>query len=776
MRPGTRLPLALLVVGFLLAPGCGGEREFKEPAGAAGAAGKATSGGAASSAGRSGGSTSMTAGRSSASNGAGEGGAAGASAADAGEAGAAGEPPVSCEPGEVLDDENGRCRDPIGCDEADCDGACEEGGFAEDARCFDCAEGQGVHPETRQCFRCETQLNCDAEGETGLVLALAARGGSQCLCETRRGYYPDEEGRSTRRCDTDGDGWVSERAEPAVESESEVTRDNARCSVRYIERFVLMNEAGEPFPVPRDADDLVRAFAGDDERDLPAGLPLYESAQNDGANGVLPLYGTEELGRRLEPAELNSLTRACMSEEMDANDNGVPDVSESPESERGEIANESVARYYAKYAEYSYFLELFQGRFEAADKTYVIAERTREDFAAPIRYPLGAPDYVLSCERHPDALYTWSNGALTAPNTAGADFLRFGAASGIGHPSQFKCVHLVTPEEYGSATEQTRPELVTIDQSSGAYRLRRQAAAAVDYAWTTNSCYATDTTPRDGNPSYATIVCAPDLMRPQAGSVRWAAVGYEPYANSAPYVSVDEPGGYRRGCVNACAEVIEGVDCYACDATVFGEGSISELAAGSACGATGQVCDGAGHCGDCIPGAGRCVTGAPELCSSEGLWTPQTACAPGWTCLDGTCRTTADGQPCNDASECTSLACTSFYRDVDGDGFGVATATKLCGTSAPTGYVANNQDCCDADILTKPTQTGEFVVQNGCGNFDYDCRNGAEKTLTNYYACLDCYYWFSCLPGWASNIPECGLTGGWFDSGCGYTSAQQACR
>lgn len=75
-----------------------------------------------------------------------------------------------------------------------------------------------------------------------------------------------------------------------------------------------------------------------------------------------------------------------------------------------------------------------------------------------------------------------------------------------------------------------------------------------------------------------------------------------------------------------------------------------------------------------------------------------------------------------------------WYRDADGDSYGDKTlafrgciknqVTACTGENtcvSTTGYVTNNQDCCDTDPLAKPGQTGYFYVKNKCNSFDYNC-------------------------------------------------------
>jgi hypothetical protein len=92
--------------------------------------------------------------------------------------------------------------------------------------------------------------------------------------------------------------------------------------------------------------------------------------------------------------------------------------------------------------------------------------------------------------------------------------------------------------------------------------------------------------------------------------------------------------------------------------------------------------------------------------------------------------TTAD---CDDTNPNVTVGST-YYRDVDGDGYGVSTMT-MSSCTPPAGYVANNTDCYDANPdttnaeLAHPGQTSYFTTNRGDGSFDYNCNSTADKQL-----------------------------------------------
>ena len=74
------------------------------------------------------------------------------------------------------------------------------------------------------------------------------------------------------------------------------------------------------------------------------------------------------------------------------------------------------------------------------------------------------------------------------------------------------------------------------------------------------------------------------------------------------------------------------------------------------------------------------------------------------------------------------LATTTWYRDVDNDGFGDPNATlERCGSTAPQGFVADNTDCGDSNdeiFPGAPKTCGSFV-----NNIDIDCDGVEEPCL-----------------------------------------------
>ncbi len=137
---------------------------------------------------------------------------------------------------------------------------------------------------------------------------------------------------------------------------------------------------------------------------------------------------------------------------------------------------------------------------------------------------------------------------------------------------------------------------------------------------------------------------------------------------------------------------------------------------GCAAANAGAPCN--GGCGT-VQCNGSCSTNIANAGNACGCNNMGTFGCDGTTCSAPKC---ANGIVCQTGSDCASNACTTLYRDADGDTFGNPNVSaKYCGGIA-AGYVSNATDCCDSDANAKPGQATYFsVARNGCGGFDYNC-------------------------------------------------------
>ncbi len=114
--------------------------------------------------------------------------------------------------------------------------------------------------------------------------------------------------------------------------------------------------------------------------------------------------------------------------------------------------------------------------------------------------------------------------------------------------------------------------------------------------------------------------------------------------------------------------------------------------------------------------------------------------------------------------------CTTYYRDVDGDGYGDEFDSMcLCDADAVNHYdVQNDNDCYDFNADANPLQTSYFTGDRGDGSYDYDCSGSADRRWTDQSgSCSFIIDVCNADSGWSSSVPDCGVIGT-YNSGCYY--------
>jgi hypothetical protein len=508
-----------------------------------------------------------------------------------------------CQAGTSPDDPNdshSACHEAATCADIVCpdNEFCVEAHDGQAAGCFrsQCGPGQAYRIDTDECVQCDIQ--CGEEGETGNIWPYTMAFSTDCLCETQTGYYADVSGAvRARPCDADGDGWVRVSAQASIESDDPTVADNARCSLRKIDRFTLKNEYGQSLDVRSCADGWVS-----DPNEICATdpVPLYESVRNDDQNEMTravatdaPTYEAGGNGRALRADEVNPLTKACVSINADYNDDLQSDASEYQEATPS--ANLETAL--KAFVPFSYFVELERGYYVApgAGETYgsyVIEERSRCSDSFPLQYADGEGTYWKQCTRNRDSSYDSDLSSLTP---IGFDFARFdcdaasgacpllspvseagdadeipthglcqlttlppadGIWRGMNHHSQFKCAIISAANEI-PAVRNTAPErLLASELYNGAQDTRKyqfnQCHIACPDGDTdcTNDCSGThcatsSQTPGGlANPSRPVVECEPVLQDLNDTTIAARQVGFV----SVRYT--DSPGNYVRGCVD----------------------------------------------------------------------------------------------------------------------------------------------------------------------------------------------------------------------------------
>jgi hypothetical protein len=386
--------------------------------------------------------------------------------------------------------------------------------------------GTGELWNGRQCAPCP---KCDQAGEDGAWASATA--GGVCICKTKPGYFYSVAGAmGAVACDTDGDGWVRESARSALESSDPNLAMNARCTLRTIDRFVYVNEAGQKKTSM-----------------LGAPLALYETDRNDDDDVLAATWSLAGLpgDRGMAPlgaAELNRLTKLCRSPAADYDDNGVPDVYEWG----GAPTSPSLRPEQAAFNANAYFAELYWGAYEAGAAAgpgqYVIHEKSRLATATPTtqRVPLGYLDSDdpawRTCPLQRDASWNKTDPPLgtdfaSVSDPADATF------SGLNLESQFKCL--------------------VVDPQPPADRPNAMPQAAIKAAgYRTQLCEVAPATANAGNAPLTDFQCAQlDATMAKPGDVLWGGV---PYIPNGPLPA--DPR-YVRGCMSACFSKL--ADCQA---------------------------------------------------------------------------------------------------------------------------------------------------------------------------------------------------------------------
>ncbi len=332
------------------------------------------------------------------------------------------------------------CRTPLTCAELDCEEGqiCREGSTGENAYCEtpQCEEGQAwTEYGTPRCVTCYVDCSGGEElGYTGRIWPYTEHQSLHCMCETLTGFYWEPgDNPSPRRCDRDNDGWVRDTARPYLESTDDALKENARCSLRTVDRFTLQNEYNQRLDIRLcGADGVYSLVREGNEGDCTsfATLDLYESVRNDdqvtlesGAfDTLVPSYiyddqGTQT-GRKLRAKEVNSLTKACVSKTADYNDNDLSDITEWQTGRFVNLSEDEVMN------AFSYFVELHRAWYEGVSGLtgrYVISERSRCETDFAVTYgDSETSQYWRECTRNRDASFN-GNGDPEDPNY-GLDF------------------------------------------------------------------------------------------------------------------------------------------------------------------------------------------------------------------------------------------------------------------------------------------------------------------------------------------------------------------
>ena len=517
----------------------------------------------------------------------------------------------------------------------DCDAGCPDGtqcvqstpaspARCEPARCL-VPDNPGDPGEAYDIFnRVCVPCTCDGEGTTGYPWPVTTFNGV-CVCETTEGYFFNTKltDRAPEPCDADDDGWVRRTAFDFVNEPDDLAKSqNARCTIREIDRFELRNEYLQSLevvvmdmdlPVPDDTLELYELTRNDRQEDIDADAELAPAS-----------------GRRPFASELNSLTRACISLDADVNANGLSDLREWDEAPPHDPDEDE---WLDGWRQMSFFMELHDGWYEPADDpedpgTFVIAERSRCDtdhFA--LGYAADDGPYWNACHRRRAA-------GFNDDHHIGFDFARYtcepgdeldgdgrlcptmapplgddpppgviqshslcdgdvvlppadGIWRGMNHHSQFQCVQVVNTAE--EAWEITKASVFTVSNDVGEHHIN--ACEFVDCDGAGGDCVETaevDVGDVIENNTIPAVVCDSEPVDDiDLGTVTWIARRHRPHLT---------PDTYERGCIDEwvewpqlCPGWVEGQE-----GRVIGEGVASNsgrLICGCALNYGGPDCD-----------------------------------------------------------------------------------------------------------------------------------------------------------------------------------------
>ncbi len=374
--------------------------------------------------------------------------------------------------------------------------------------------------------------------------------GEPTFCKTAPGsYYLPGQGYSF--CDQDADGWITLEAYRAYTSLDKAIKANARCHLLTIKAIVYHidnpNAKGQiqllKQPIP-----LIETYRNDGGGNLIE-RPIYTQNQrpipkNKGnacqkdsdckiADGELCYIGYCLKAKRFQPAEINTLTKACIKN-GDLNDNQLDDATETPSDDPTPKTE------FKPLLKLGYFVELNYGYYQkdynigggAQIPVFHIVERSRRVASEQRGLALNcgqAPqgnqvDYWKYCYLKDDQRCKSSNGQFKK----GLSECLF---EKIHHATRslFKCVvfdgqkdasqYYFHPNNFGLSKKYTRATC----SLKGSLKLSAKNQHDVEF-----SCSLDKKTP--------------DVSKDEVG---WACVSFHHYGN---------PKDYLAGCIDECTE------------------------------------------------------------------------------------------------------------------------------------------------------------------------------------------------------------------------------
>jgi hypothetical protein len=337
-----------------------------------------------------------------------------------------------CLPGHLYSPLTDACVDKITCSELTCaEGeVCVEAvvdgsdAFCQAPRPCTSTEVASSSGQCAPCIHCFEPGGAPREGVVGVGNNGFAHG-PICVCEVEEGYFQSIDDGDVKRCDADGDGWVSEDIFPVLRlgGGANPFADHHGCHIRTVDRVELRSDDYRPGygVVPSrtlSIDELVAIYHLPQNSVLLDGegkayVELIEPEITDSPEKFALRYEAEDPSARLRPygainlpfpggggggadpglvvgqftaQEVNPLTKACNHDKDDLNLDSVADVRQSHDALPHALASYALDHTPLFYR-LSFFIELNRGFFadrqagcsgaEPCHGTWVIAEKNR---------------------------------------------------------------------------------------------------------------------------------------------------------------------------------------------------------------------------------------------------------------------------------------------------------------------------------------------------------------------------------------------------------------
>ncbi len=455
-----------------------------------------------------------------------------------------------CNLGTRLNRDTNLCELLKTCSDITCteDENCIEGNGSYGAYCSRCERGDAWNGTS-----CDSCSVCNNEGETGKVYPIKSIQ-KHCVCETKENYFYSRSSLSTKPCDEDKDGWITEEAKVAIDApQNSADKINARCNIRYIDKFILKNEDEQKRVI------LISNLTNG----LYHKIPLYEVENRDNqeklnidytygtASFFAPAYGEGVANTDtfyFNTSQLNMLTKAIpagstvnKSGQADYNANGIPDIDEKP----WKISVPSTIS--DIFMKFSYYIELNRGWYQKESDevygSYVISEKKRDNNSSPEMsinlVNSNNSDYWQKCFRKRDSKFNKPSGTALDFAEFNYGFCILGDPNswcGMNHHSQFKPFKIVEENDL----DPLNPQFITIDELKKDYIVNSCFSYNGEFNIVGNGEY---------NPTTPILGCSlvENLDDLQIGEVVWAISKYKDYDNTNTF--------YNHGCIDECTDM-----------------------------------------------------------------------------------------------------------------------------------------------------------------------------------------------------------------------------